>query len=172
MFRRPRLTVLLATTNIDITQMPIVDGLTSTKMIRAFEEEQKPDPEKGRPGLLTTSHRDHRIPIIAVSASLVEREKDTYIGAGFDGWILKPIDFKRLETLIRGIVDEQAREENLYVPGQWERGGWFKRGAKPQVVEVGAVNTDPVPVSPTSTTSKEPVDLGMTHDSALGELRK
>lgn len=129
--------VLLTIANMDITQMPIVDGLTSTKMIRAFEQEQKPDPEKGRAGLLTTSHRDYRIPIIAVSASLVEREKDSYVGAGFDGWILKPIDFRRLETLIRGIVDDQAREANLYVPGQWERGGWFKRRAKPQAVQEG-----------------------------------
>ncbi|KAM7207304.1 hypothetical protein V8F20_002366 [Naviculisporaceae sp. PSN 640] len=148
-------------------QMPIVDGLTSTKMIRAFEEEQKPDPEKDRPGLLTTSHRDHRIPIIAVSASLVEREKDTYVGAGFDGWILKPIDFKRLETLIHGIVDEQAREENLYVPGQWERGGWFhKRRAKPQGGEVA----DPVLLSPTLTTAKEPVGLGLSLNAAMEGL--
>ena len=112
--------------------MPIVDGLTSTKMIRAFEQDQRAS------GLLTTAHRGHRIPIIAVSASLVEREKDTYVGAGFDGWILKPIDFKRLETLLRGIVDDQTREESLYVPGYWEKGGWFHRRTSP-VVRQGKV---------------------------------
>ena len=68
---------------------------------------------------------NERIPIFAVSASLVERERQTYIDAGFDGWILKPIDFKRLNTLLAGITDEDVRNSCLYESGQWERGGWF-----------------------------------------------
>lgn len=68
---------------------------------------------------------NHRIPIFAVSASLVEREKQKYIDAGFDGWILKPIDFKRLNTLLAGISEEEVRSFCLYKQGQWERGGWF-----------------------------------------------
>lgn len=99
--------------------MPIVDGLASTKMIRAFEQSG----ERSEPSTLGNKRR--RVPIIAVSASLVEREKTTYVDAGFDGWILKPIDFKRLETLLRGIIDDDVRAEALYVPGEWERGGWF-----------------------------------------------
>ncbi|KAK4162864.1 hypothetical protein QBC43DRAFT_70995 [Cladorrhinum sp. PSN259] len=103
-------------------QMPIVDGLSSTKMIRAFERKYSspPPPGSSAPSLA-------RIPIIAVSASLVEGKKETYVDAGFDGWILKPIDFKRLEKLLLGIVDEGVREELLYVPGFWERGGWFEK---------------------------------------------
>lgn len=103
--------------------MPIVDGLTSTKMIRAFEK----SPETT--GLSAFAALNGRIPIFAVSASLVEREKPTYIAAGFDGWILKPIDFRRLNTLLQGIVEEDTRKSCLYETGQWERGGWF--GAKP-----------------------------------------
>jgi len=99
--------------------MPIVDGLTSTKMIRLFEQSE------GHAGLSLVANNHGRIPIIAVSTSLVEREKDTYVSAGFDGWILKPIDFKRLETLLLGIVDDGVRDESLYVSGEWERGGWF-----------------------------------------------
>ncbi|KAH7185628.1 uncharacterized protein B0J16DRAFT_267640 [Fusarium flagelliforme] len=100
-------------------QMPIVDGLTSTKMIRSMEASAD---HHGHSSLAGTNHR---IPIFAVSASLVEREKQTYIDAGFDGWILKPIDFKRLNTLLAGISDEEVRNSCLYEPGQWERGGWF-----------------------------------------------
>ncbi|KAK0751193.1 hypothetical protein B0T18DRAFT_317317 [Schizothecium vesticola] len=104
-------------------QMPIVDGLTSTKMIRALEQQ--------RQGTATTALLSPvagplgRIPVMAVSASLVERKKDTYVGAGFDAWILKPINFARLETLLRGLVDDAVRDEARYVPGEWERGGWF-----------------------------------------------
>lgn len=103
-------------------QMPIVDGLTSTKMIRTFETSSS---RPQGPELSAIAQNHGRIPIIAVSASLVEREKDTYVDAGFDGWILKPIDFKRLEELLKGIVDDGVRERALYVPGEWERGGWF-----------------------------------------------
>ncbi|RGP61832.1 hypothetical protein FLONG3_10419 [Fusarium longipes] len=100
-------------------QMPIVDGLTSTKMIRSMEA------SADHHGHSTLADTNHRIPIFAVSASLVEREKQTYVDAGFDGWILKPIDFKRLNTLLAGISDEEVRNSCLYENGQWERGGWF-----------------------------------------------
>lgn len=112
--------------------MPIVDGLTSTKMIRSFER------SIGHVGLSEVALSHGHIPIIAVSASLVEREKTTYATAGFDGWILKPIDFKRLETLLLGISDDAVRNECLYVPGEWERGGWFTHRASPQLQDVDA----------------------------------
>jgi CheY-like chemotaxis protein len=101
--------------------MPIVDGLSSTKMIR--------EAERTGPGasLSPVAAPHGRIPILAVSASLVEREKDTYVTAGFDGWILKPINFKRLERLMAGIQDDGIRNECLYEPGEWERGGWFAK---------------------------------------------
>ncbi|KAL7810024.1 histidine kinase-like protein [Trichoderma aethiopicum] len=105
-------------------QMPIVDGLTSTKLIRAMETSSE---HKGHSPLAS---RCGRIPIFAVSASLVEELKDIYVEAGFDGWILKPIDFKRLATLLRGIYDEETRKSCIYVPGEWERGGWFTESSK------------------------------------------
>ncbi|XP_044719092.1 phytochrome domain-containing protein [Hirsutella rhossiliensis] len=100
-------------------QMPIVDGLTSTKMIRSIEG------SSDHKGYSELAALNGRIPIFAVSASLVENERQTYIDAGFDGWILKPIDFKRLNTLLQGISDNNSRSNCLYVAGQWERGGWF-----------------------------------------------
>ncbi|KAF7562684.1 hypothetical protein G7046_g1458 [Stylonectria norvegica] len=100
-------------------QMPIVDGLTSTKMIRALEK--SPD----HAGHSPLASANGRIPIFAVSASLLERHKDTYVKAGFDGWILKPIDFKRFNVLLSGISDDEVRNSCLYEPGEWERGGWF-----------------------------------------------
>ncbi|KAK1251770.1 hypothetical protein MKX07_007249 [Trichoderma sp. CBMAI-0711] len=105
-------------------QMPIVDGLTSTKLIRAMETSSE---HKGHSPLAS---RCGRIPIFAVSASLVEELKDIYVEAGFDGWILKPIDFKRLATLLRGIYDDETRKSCIYVPGEWERGGWFTESSK------------------------------------------
>ena len=68
-----------------------------------------------------------RVPIISVSASLAERCREDYINDGFDGWVLKPIDFKRLESLLAATKDEKVREELLYVEGHWDEGGWFRR---------------------------------------------
>ncbi|KUJ08015.1 uncharacterized protein LY89DRAFT_789271 [Mollisia scopiformis] len=67
-----------------------------------------------------------RIPIIAVSASLSEQRVHEYVEIGFDGWILKPIDFKRLEAILIAVEDEKTREILLYGAGNWEKGGWFK----------------------------------------------
>lgn len=107
--------------------MPIVDGLTSTKMIRSMEKLHAGQRLSPRGNLYG------RLPIFAVSASLVERERHTYMDAGFDGWILKPIDFKRLNILLAGIVDQDVRRTCLYKPGEWERGGWFHKRMKPKL---------------------------------------
>jgi hypothetical protein len=43
----------------------------------------------------------------------------------FDAWILKPIDFGRLDFLLEGIKTPELKRDAVYTPGHWERGGWF-----------------------------------------------
>ena len=100
--------------------MPIIDGESSTRMIRSFEKEHL------QTCLSPRALVNGRVPILAVSASLVERDREKYINAGFDGWVLKPIDFKRLYVLLAGTVDYEARKPCIYQPGGWECGGWFE----------------------------------------------
>ena len=95
-------------------QMPLVDGALSTRMIRNHEK-QLEELRKMRP----------RVPIIAVSASLLEENRYDYIESGFDAWILKPIDFTRLEFMLQGVKTRYYRREALYMPGIWAKGGWF-----------------------------------------------
>ena len=101
--------------------MPIADGFTSTKMIRSFEKTH------GNACLSARAKVNGRIPIFAVSASLLEKDREVYVNIGFDGWILKPVDFQRVDSLLKGIVDEKARNDCLFETGQWERGGWFEK---------------------------------------------
>ncbi len=122
--------------------MPIVDGLTSTKMIRSFEKTHPANQLSDRATL------NGRVPVFAVSASLVEKEHQAYIDGGFDGWVLKPIDFKRLSVLLSGIVEEEVRKGCLYEPGAWEKGGWFAR----QQPDVFATPTAPSAKAPVSNT--------------------
>ena len=115
--------------------MPIVDGFSSTKMIRSFEKTQS------TMCLSRRARLNSRIPIFAVSASLVESERQKYVETGFDGWILKPVDFERVGLLLKGLIDAEARKECLYQQGQWERGGWFED--RPSVPNVHDINTKP-----------------------------
>jgi CheY-like chemotaxis protein len=130
--------------------MPIVDGLTSTKMIRSYEKTHT-NIYSVRAALCG------RLPIIAVSASLIEKQRQQYIDAGFDAWILKPISFVRLGQLMAGVVDKKIRKECQYEPGQWERGGWFHMGEK-GVEEVSTVPSGEPPVSNPSDAVQEAAD--------------
>ena len=143
--------LLLCCQILTMSQMPIVDGLTSTKMIRSFE--------KTHPThlLSTRASLNGRVPIIAVSASLVERERQTYIDTGFDGWILKPISFNRLSEIMKGIVDADVRKNNLYRPGVWEYGGWFHEAQK----DVFAADTKPSGEVPLNQGSDIPAPAGV-----------
>jgi CheY-like chemotaxis protein len=99
--------------------MPIADGYAATEMIRDVES------KAGTEALSGMTRGNSRIPIFAVSASLLESERQKYIDIGFDGWVMKPISFSRLNVLFNGISDNEARKESTYQPGQWENGGWF-----------------------------------------------
>jgi len=147
--------------------MPIVDGLTSTKMIRSYEKTHT-DIYSPRAALCG------RVPIIAVSASLIERDRQQYIDAGFDAWILKPIPFDRLNKLMGAIVDFNSREECLYKPGQWERGGWFHTGQKSSD-EASTKPFSRAPVSEASEKTQEAApseDVNASHDGHCDERDK
>lgn len=104
--------------------MPILNGFEATKCIRSLEQltfEESPDEP-----IRLSKHLNGRIPIFAVSASLLESQRDDMLELGMDGWILKPIDFKRLKLILKGILDSAQRERDVYRPGcSWEAGGWL-----------------------------------------------
>ncbi|PCG98478.1 CheY-like superfamily [Penicillium occitanis (nom. inval.)] len=102
-------------------QMPIVDGMDATEMIRKFERSSHDYQLSDKVKPLG------RVPIFAVSASLVERDVQKYIDTGFDGYIVKPIDFKRVYAILTALKADNERKALTYTPGNWEYGGWFDR---------------------------------------------
>lgn len=107
--------------------MPILNGFEATQRIRDLEKQQV-SAEKAVPQQRRLSHvLNRRIPIFAVSASLSEKQYAELLEYGVDGWILKPIDLKRLKTLLRGVTDPVQRQKNVYSLGyDWEDGGWLR----------------------------------------------
>jgi CheY-like chemotaxis protein len=140
--------------------MPIVDGFSSTKMIRSFEK------TKSVACLSPRAVCNGRIPIFAVSASLIEREREKYIESGFDGWILKPVDFKRVNLLLKGIVDEEIRAACVYEPGKWEQGGWLS--SKQDQKNMYEAVTTPSEAKPTAEAERE-IEDGRSGDLPASE---
>ncbi|KAG6909273.1 hypothetical protein DXG01_001335 [Tephrocybe rancida] len=103
-------------------QMPILNGFEAAQKIRELERTSSLP-------LRRPAHRlTGRIPIFAVSASLAEKQHDELLQVGMDGWILKPIDFRRLGVIMKGVTDASQRNRDLYQVGcNWEAGGWLRK---------------------------------------------
>ncbi len=66
-------------------QMPVVNGLDATRMIR--------DPH--------SKVLDHDIPIVAMTAHAVKGDEERCLKAGMDGYISKPLKFEELNSVIQ-----------------------------------------------------------------------
>jgi CheY-like chemotaxis protein len=96
----------------------MVDGIESTRLIRAFEEQNKtPTRPKEKYG---------RLPIFALSGGLHRDDEDKYVQKDFDGWVPKPFDPARLALYFAGVLDEEKRKEGLYNKENFASGGWFE----------------------------------------------
>lgn len=94
-------------------QMPEMDGYEATKRIRDF--------------------MPRRIPIIAMTANVMEGDREKCIGAGMDDYIPKPVQPKMLvEALEKWLAEPEApqpgkKDENLPPSGVFDRAGLFER---------------------------------------------
>jgi signal transduction histidine kinase/CheY-like chemotaxis protein len=75
-------------------QMPVMDGPTATRAIRAREA------QAGRP----------RTPIIALTANAMSHQLADYLVCGMDGHVTKPIDAQRLFEALQDALDARADE--------------------------------------------------------------
>ena len=107
--------------------MPIKDGFQATQAIRGFEA-SNPLQSHSRPAIIING----RIPIFAVSASLEPVQREYMMSLDMDGWMLKPIDFKRMNVLLKGITNPERRRQEAWEPGfSWESGGWLLASPAP-----------------------------------------
>lgn len=87
-------------------QMPIMDGLTSTAIIRAMEEEQPIDhplPRALVSGLRQSLAGSHT-PIIAMTAHAMSGDMERSLLAGMDAYITKPFQRDQLFAAIRSLI--------------------------------------------------------------------
>jgi two-component system, cell cycle response regulator DivK len=72
-------------------ELPGIDGLTALQQLRA------------NPGTAA-------IPIVALTASAMSADRERFMGAGFDGYITKPIDIKEFPIQVRAHCNLVGRE--------------------------------------------------------------
>lgn len=75
-------------------QMPVMDGLEATKAIR-----------RGEAG------RDNQdIPIIALTAFAMAGDKETFIEAGVNGYLAKPVDIDLIQQVLRHVLTQESHQ--------------------------------------------------------------
>jgi len=101
--------------------MPLKNGFEATQDIRVLEDKRDLIPT------LPSQVLNGRIPVVAVSASLEEGQREYLQNTvRMDGWCLKPIKIENMRAILRGIYDLEARNTRLWAPGiNWELGGWL-----------------------------------------------
>ncbi len=107
--------------------MPEMDGVAAAKAIRALD-----DPDRAS------------IPIIALTANAMAGSRDTYLAAGMDEYVSKPIDAKLLNHALAGIGGDQTEP--------------------PESAKAG------VPNAPETTTARPPAGSEAQHQDELAEL--
>jgi CheY-like chemotaxis protein len=73
--------------------MPRLDGYEATRRIRQLETAQS------------------RVPIVALTASILPGERERCLAAGMDDFLVKPVDFELLETILAQWVDGVLPDE-------------------------------------------------------------
>jgi len=76
-------------------QMPVMDGIVATRTIRD----------------MNSTVRDHNIPIIALTANAMEGDKETYLNAGMDDYLSKPLVIDEVKKVLKKFfINDRSRK--------------------------------------------------------------
>jgi CheY-like chemotaxis protein len=71
-------------------QMPVMDGLAATRQIRLFKPNE-------------------RLPIVAMTANVMQEERQSCLAAGMDDFVAKPIDPAELLAVLQRWIEPELR---------------------------------------------------------------
>ncbi len=79
-------------------QMPDLDGITATRMIREVERERR-----------------KRVPIIALTAGVLKEDRENAIRSGMDRFLTKPIEENKIAAIIDEYIFHRTHESHIEV---------------------------------------------------------
>jgi len=88
-------------------QMPVMDGLTTCKIIRAFETGQPLFKElpKTLVSELGNKLKGRHLPIVAMTANAMDGNRKNCLKAGMDDYITKPFDFEAIRSILINFIN-------------------------------------------------------------------
>ena len=78
-------------------QMPVMDGLTATERIRLWQAE----------------HGQARLPIVALTASAFEEDRQKCLNSGMDDFLVKPLDIHKLQAMLLSWLQTSGSSDTL-----------------------------------------------------------
>ena len=83
--------------------LPVMDGYTATRIIKSDD-------------------RNKDIPILALTASAMKGDEEKILGMGFDGYVAKPIDVKKLAGIVADSLKSSgcSKSSRCKAPGSGE----------------------------------------------------
>ena len=81
--------------------MPVMDGIETTALIRAWENERLKDEKNSMKA---------QLPIVALTANTIVGMKEMFIEKGFNDFLAKPIDVSRLDEILDRWIPKEKRE--------------------------------------------------------------
>ena len=94
--------------------MPKMSGIEATKIIREMGYTQ---------------------PIVAMTANAVVGQEEMFLANGFDGFISKPIDIRKLDVLLKNFIKNEPSDEEARAKAQKEDGQKNKSGVQRSELE-------------------------------------
>ncbi|KAL4885267.1 hypothetical protein BJY04DRAFT_145318 [Aspergillus karnatakaensis] len=101
-----------------------ITGMKAARRIRNAEEDAlEHAPRRSRYGEAPIAYQ---VPILAILSTTDEPKMPSLIEDGFDGWLIQPFDYARVEQILQSVQNKPLRRREVIRIGQWYKGGWFE----------------------------------------------
>ncbi|MDO9492606.1 PAS domain-containing protein [Acetobacterium sp.] len=88
-------------------QMPVMDGIKATQLIRRLEKKTEPDFTADE----VESPLNRKTPIIALTAFALKGDEAIFKASGMDGYLSKPLDRYQMQILLKEYLGKKEKDE-------------------------------------------------------------